>query len=720
MMATCLCVAFPAAAQQAEIPSAPQDKQADSIDIVVTGSVYRGEVASGGARIDAHVKDLPLSISVVTDALIQDRQVRNLRELSENVAGVRSRASGSGAFTVDFTIRGLQGGNGSVVAVNGFRFENFSAGFDPQAVERVEFLKGPASVLYGASGALSGLVNIVTKTPRSNDFAVFDVTGGVPGYGRATADINLRLSDTLDSRTNAALTRENVTNAFRDINEQFIAQSFRWHPGGGLTVIAEGNYFHAIQPSREATTYPSLTRFLDFPTDFKLGERWDRNENTGYAGRLDVSWKIAPGLTLRQGISYQDYREDDFDSAFYQDSGDLFLAPNVLNRSARRGLGKTNYLVSQSEFRWTFKLGPTEHKLLGGFEYGRENFGGNCCDGTPIAPLDLSNPVYGAPRPTLPLNQYFRNTIRSKAFYLQDFISIGKFRVLAGLRNDDTASTSGYCDLTVVGCPSDPVVANLGSARKSALSPRLGVAWQPSDRTTLFASWSKSFNPNTSLDRNNQILPPERGIQYEVGLRQELLDPGKLTLSVSAFDLTRRNIADCDPTFPDCSRYIAIGEQRIKGVEAELSGKPTDWLDLLASYAYLDGKVTKSDVATSGIPVGSKLPEAAPHSASLFAKAALTPLGLDRVSVSTGIYYVSARPARDYFSNYFAGPYADPLRELPGSTRVDLGAYWDVSKRLRLQANITNLFDTPVYEPVNLGFARALTRRGTVGARITL
>ncbi len=280
---------------------ATQPPAADQ-DIVVTGSIYRGEVASGGARVDVPLKDLPLSISVVTDALIRDRQVRNIRDLADNVAGVRSRQSGSGAFAIDFSIRGLQGGSGSVIAVNGFRVENFSAGFDPQAVERVEFLKGPASVLYGASGALSGLVNIVTKTPQSRDFLTIDMTGGTPAYARATLDGNFRLTDTLDSRTNLALTRDTVPNAFRDVTERFAMQSLRWHPGD-VSILAEGSYFHSVGPSREATQYPMLTRFFGLPKDFKTGEAWDRNINTGYMARLDASWRVTPNLTLRQGVT---------------------------------------------------------------------------------------------------------------------------------------------------------------------------------------------------------------------------------------------------------------------------------------------------------------------------------------------------------------------------------------------------------------------------------
>lgn len=702
--------------------AAPEAATARPEDIVVTGNIYRGEVASGGARIDVPVKELPLSISVLTEALAKDRQVRNVRELAENVAGVRARTQGSGAFSVDFTIRGLQGGNGSVVAVNGFRMENFSAGFDPQAVDRVEFLKGPASVLYGASGALSGLVNIVTKAPQRDDFLVADMTVGDPGYARATVDANVRLSGDLESRTNLAITHETVANAFRAVDERFAMQSLRWHPGD-VSVIVEGSYFHARGPSREATSRPMLRELFALPDDFKLGERWDRNVNTGYTGRFDATWRVTPALSLRQGVNYQRYRERDYDTAAYTaDTFEALIGPGLLGRSLRRGDGRVRYVISQTELRWDFAVGPTRHKLLAGFEYGDESFGGVCCSRADIAPLDLAAPVYGAPEPSIPLTDYFNNTIRTRAVYLQDFVEWGALRVLAGLRRDDTSLTSGYCSLLDAGCPDDPVVANLGSARKTALSPRAGVAWLPGDGTTLYASWSRSFFPNVSLDRDNRLLPPEFGTQVELGLRQELAGAGRLTLSLAAFQLKRRNIASCDPAIPDCSRSIAIGAQRIRGAEAELAGRPVDWIELIATLSYLDGKVTESDVPNTGIAVGSLLPEAAPWSASLFAKVGLAPLGLDEVGLSGGIYHVDRRAGADFFTGPFSlSPFATAVRELPASTRVDLAAFWDVSARFRVQANLTNVFDTRVYEAAGGGsFNLVQPRRFTIGGRVTL
>jgi iron complex outermembrane recepter protein len=667
--------------------------------IVVTGTVYRGEVSSGGARIDAEVKDLPLSISVVTEELIDDRQVRNLKELADNVAGVRPRQSSTGQFTMDYTVRGFQG-FGLGLAQNGYRVEGFSASFETQNVERVEFLKGPASVLYGASGALTGLVNVVTKTPQSDTFLNIDITGGSPGYGRAGVDANVQLSSTLDFRLNGALTNEKVINAFTDVNAQFIAPSLRWQPAKGVSIIAEGSWFHVRQPTRNAVSYPDIGVLATLPKKLKLGEPGDFNDNTTSNLRLEATWEVAPGLTLRQGVNRQKIVEEEV--AIGPDFTGSFAAPGAINRSIAPGTSDITYLASQSELRWNFNTGPLSHKLLVGFEYAKEDFLYDCCDSAPIDPLDLSNPVYGVARPDVPLVQFGGNLLRTKAGYIQDFIEWGQFKALLGVRYDDTTATSFFCN--------DPacVGGRFPPSNEKAFSPRVGVVWQPSDRTTIFASWAKSFAPNAFTDSSGRTLPPERGEQYEIGLRQDLLSDRRLTLSLAAFDLTRQNILECDPADPNCTFFVAVGEQNSKGAEVELTGKPVPWIDVVATYTYLDSKVTKSDIF--GIPVGSKLQEAVPHSASLFTKINLEPLGLKQLAFSVGAYFTDKRPTRTFFNS------PDPtFRTLPAFTRIDLGAFWEVSDTFRLQANITNLFDVRILEPANIGFNRATPFRATLG-----
>lgn len=709
-------MAAPALAQDrtsSAVRSVDADDDSDTTsDIVVTGTAYRGEVSSGGARIAVPIEDLPLSISVVTEAVIEDRQIRNIRELADNVAGVQSRSSGAQAFSTDFTIRGFQG-FATGISVNGFRVDGYAAGRDPAVVDRVEFIKGPASVLYGASSALSGLANIVTKTPRSDNFLEAEITGGQFGYGRAAIDANARLTGTLDARLNTAVTIEDSPNTFTDLESQLVAPSIRWRPAPGVAILAEGSYFHAVQPTREAGLYRNYRRYVDLPRTFKLSDIGDRNTGDTYNGRIDATWEVAPGLVLRQGVNVQQY--DEVNLAVAPTYGNNFVDPNIVSRAVAYGTGDNYDFSSQTELRWNVTTGPLRHKLLFGFERSYQDFAYSFTPEVPYTSLDLNNPVYGAPLPELPFDEPGATRTWTNAFYAQDFIELGEhWKLLAGLRYDMTKAQYFYCQTP--GClkSDDPAVNGASPpGKENAFSPRLGLVWQPSDRTTLFASWSKSFAPQPYGDRQGNLLPPERGVQYEVGVRQHLLDGKRLVLSLSAFDLTRENVLETDPI--DDRFSVAVGEQRAKGIEAELTGKPLPWIDLVATYAYVDGKVTKSNVTVTGIPEGTQLAEAPRHSASLFTKIALDPLALPDTAFSVGVYYLGRRPTRDYFS-----PPDPSLTFYGATTRIDLGLYQQVGPKLRLQGNITNLTSERIYEPANQGYRRMTPFRATVGARITL
>lgn len=691
---------------------APAHASDTTEDIVVTGTAYRGEIASGGARIDAKIEDLPLSISVVTEAVVEDRQIRNIRELADNVAGVQSRSSGAQAFSTDFTIRGFQG-FATGISVNGFRVDGYAAGRDPAVVDRVEFIKGPASVLYGASSALSGLANIVTKTPRSDDFLEVEVTGGQFGYARAALDANARLTNTLDARLNTAVTIEDSLNAWTDLESQLVAPSLRWRPLPGVSILVEGSYFHGVQPTREAGLYRNYARYFALPDRFKLGDYADRNASNTYSGRVEATWDIASNLTLRQGVNIQRYDENNL--AVAPTYGQNFVTPNIVERTVAYGTGDVYDFSSQTELRWTVTTGPLRHKLLFGYERSYQDFAYTFTPEIPYAPLDLNNPVYGAPLPTLPFDEPGATRTWTNAFYAQDFIEFGDhWKLLAGLRYDMTKAQYFYCQTPGCLASSDPAVNGASPpGKENALSPRLGLVWQPTERTTFFVSWSKSFAPQPYADRQGNLLPPERGTQYEGGVRQHLLSDNRLVLSLAVFDLTRKNVVETDPV--DDNFSVAVGEQRAKGFEAELTGKPLPWIDLVATYAYVDAKVTQSNVAVTGIPVGTQLSEAPRHSASLFTKVAFEPLGLPDTAMSLGVYYIGVRPTRDYFS-----PPDPSVTFYAATTRIDLGLYQQVGPKLRLQGNITNLTNERIYEPANQGYRRGTPFRATVGARITL
>lgn len=685
-------IALVSAAAQAETPEPAVD------DILVNASLYRGDVASGGARIDVAVRELPLSITVLTDQLIQDRALRNLRDLADNVAGVEARIGGPAAFSNDFVLRGFSAFSAGS-AVNGFRADAFIAAREPQHMERVEFLKGPASVLYGATGALGGLVNYVTKTPEQQDFARFAANVGAFGFGRTTADINARLGDTLGLRVNAALTFEESLRATQGIASQFIAPVLRWQPAPNLTLLAEAFWFHGVEPGRESNSLPAVPESLTIGRRFRVGEATTRRTLENYGARFDLQWEVADGLTLRQGLWWSEAEStgrDQFTDLF----GDLFASPTSFNRREEFAIDRSRDLSAQSELRWNFALGESRHKLLIGFEYSDNRQGPYDYFVGALDPIDFINPVYGAQAGPLAFSFEGRSGARTHAVYAQNFVELGQFRLLAGLRYDDVRSTSNFC-VDFEGCQQsdDPAVSGFSAAPESAVSPRLGLAWLPADTTILYASWSRSFNPNPFPDRNGAILPAERGEQFEGGIRQEFAD-GRFTTTLALFSLTRRNVATEDPE--DAFFQIAVGEQRSRGVELEVAGRPTEWLELLGAYAHVDAKVTRDNV----IPVGTRLSESPRDSASLLARADLAGLGLAGTSVSAqGVW----RGARETLAR-------PEVLLLDDSFRLDLALFQDIGPNLRVQLNLDNVTDARIYAPSNQGIAEELPRRLTVGA----
>ena len=718
--AALLCsISIPVSAQAAPAGTDSGDVASDrssasdtqTAEIVVTGSVYRGNVATGGARIAAPIRDLPLSITSVSKELIDDRQVRNIRQLADNVAGVQTRSGGAQNFGLDFDVRGLQFGS---TAFNGFR-NGSPNGFDTQIVERVEFIKGPASVLYGATGSLSGLVNVVTKTPQRDAFVTIEGIGGQYGYGRGTIDANAPLADDLQVRLNGAIQTANALDAFTKVQSQSAAPAIAWSPVPGIKLEADFIYFHGRQPTRLGQSRLNTPRLLDLPFRFKLTDKGDRNIIDNYSYHVDASWNITPDLTLREGFYLNRSTEDEIDiPGFARDLADSTgmsnLNGSIYTRDQYSVVRHSRDLSSQTELRWIVTIGPTKHKLLAGFEHAKFTFLNDQEQFQPFPSLDLNNPIYRYPiQPRIFSSENF-STTTSNAPYAQDFIEIGKhWKVLAGLRYDFTTSTYAQCN-TARGCTGSGAL--LSSIDQNALSPRAGVVWQPNGRTTLYFSWSKSFVPAASLDRFGKVLPAERGTQYEVGIRQDILDQRRLNITLAAYDLTRQNIQEQDPV--DFNYSVAIGEQRVKGIEVELAGKPVPWIDLIGAYSYIDGEVTKSETALTGIPRGIRLPEIPHHTASLFSRVTLVPLGLPDTSVGVGVYYTSTRPTRDFYY-----PYDPSFTAFAPTTRVDLSFYQVVSKLLRLQANITNLLDERIFEPQNQGSYRTLPFTATGGFRLS-
>jgi iron complex outermembrane receptor protein len=628
-----LSLSTPSATAQTPSPENPAPQPEEDIEIVVTGQQdddYFVPNSSTATRTDTPILDTPASIQVIPKQVLEDQQVIRLEEALRNATGVATSTNeGLGA---NIEIRGF---TGAPLLVDGFRqYEDGVQALPETAnLERIEVLRGPASILYGEIQP-GGVVNLVTKRPLSEPFYAAELQVGSRTLVRPRIDFSgpLTADGNLLYRLNALVSTQEP---FRDHNTNFrqvlVAPSLTWKISDRTDLTLNLDYSYNEQPS-DYGRVASGDRVLRTPRDFITGEPDDNTEtsilNVGYEfeHRFSDNWKLRNAFRY---ISTNRFLEFTFPSSFDPTTG-------IITRNFGGGDFKTDSYSLQTYGIGKFATGPVQHELLFGVDLNhtrRTEFGSLDFD-NPLL-LDISNPVYGATsRPN------FRNvppfvdqqvTQNRLGIYLQDRIDLlDNLSLLAGVRYD-TVNQTTRSNPTAFDPNSSEVEQN-----DDALTPRVGILYQPIPNLSLFASYSESFTPNVGTDFDGNVLEPERGRGWEVGIKAELID-GKLLATLTYFDITKQNVATTDPVNPFFS--IATAKQRSRGVEFDLSGQILPGWNIIASYAYIDAKVTEDNA----IPIGNRLAGIPEHSASLWTTYQIQNGDLQGLGFGIGFNFVGER-----------------------------------------------------------------------------
>ncbi|NEO27244.1 MAG: TonB-dependent siderophore receptor [Kamptonema sp. SIO4C4] len=356
-----------------------------------------------------------------------------------------------------------------------------------------------------------------------------------------------------------------------------------------------------------------------------------------------------------------------------------------------RGLGLT-IRECQMRDRVIFKNPPRQHPVEFGFhlsgqcqdEYG--NYLRSTDSGFGITKINVFDPVYDDGTPSLDELDFLAvdliNRTDSLGIYLQDLIAFSdNLKFLIGGRFDLVSQKN-----------EDFLNDTTATQDDEAFSPRIGLVYQPIEPLSLYASFSRSFVPNGG-DGQGGILEPERGTQYEVGLRSELLE-GRLSANLAAFSITKSNIA-VGVEGPPAGLRRAIGEQRSRGIELDIAGEITEGWKIIASYAHTDAEVT--DDNDSDIE-GNQLPGVARNGASLWTTYEVQSGSLQGLGFGAGVFFVGDREGN--LDNNF---------ELPSYTRVDARLSYRRDNWVAA-LNFKNLFDIDYVE--SRGFGRVAIQPG--------
>jgi len=629
---------------------------------------YRATRSASATRTDTAIHETPQSISVVPAQVVEDIGATRLEDALDYAGGVERGNNFGGQGLTEFLVRGF---STQEFYRNGFAVNRGYPNMpDASTLERIEVLRGPASMLYGR-GDPGGTFNIVSKQPQAELRTVLGSQVNTDGLRRGTLDTTGALDESAAFTYRLNLVAEG-SDSFRDHveSERYnIAPVLRWQLSDDTALILEGDYLHNRHPmDRGLTRYPNQAG--DLSRDRFLGEESaGKLTNKNATTQLRLEHQLDSQWMLRGGIQYLD---GSLDGGAVENNGLASDGRTVGRNYSERWLN-WNDLAVQANLEGHFDAAGLAHTLLLGVEFDEYNYdslirrsGGLTSD----FPIDLYDPVYGQPLPALTrTTTYDDENLKSYAFFVQDQIALTerlKAQVGARLerfeqRYDNKLTPAGSWDQA-----------------HNAVSPRFGLIYDLTEELAVYANTSRSFKPNRGADRSSQAFDPEKGIAHEVGIKYELPEHD-LSVTAALFHITKENVLTSDPL--DSNYQVAAGEARSRGFDISVAGNITPQWRVIGGYAYVDAEVTESSNAS--MPTGTRLANVPRHSFNLldtyeFAEGPLAGLG-----VGMGVKYVGDRK----------GGASSTAFDMDAYTTVDLLAYYPLTERVRLNLNLNNVFD---------------------------
>lgn len=563
----------------------------------VTG--YVAKRSSTATKTDTPIIEIPQSVSVVTRRELDMRSVQNFTEALRYVPGVAVDQFGFEGRGFEYLqMRGFNVGvtgnfrDGLSNSAQGLFFGTFVT--DPYALERVDVLRGPSSVMFGRGDA-GGIVNRIYKRPSATPIREIEFQYGNFDRKRIAADIGWASKDeklmfrlvTLGLDTDTQV-KYPGTGGDRAGNERFyIAPSVTWRPTADTTITLMGDVLNnrsGASPFYLAAPDGSFTNRLAQDPKFT---RYSQNQSS-FSHQIEHHFNEI--FTVRQNFRYA--QQDGQFSDLYRLGYTFPDQPTVVERSAFATRERISQTVLDTHLQAKINTGPLHHTALLGVDWNTTSasmkyFEGNNA-GIPTPGLDVANPVYPQDIPTPDvLGIHANQRIDQLGFYLQDQIRYNQNWILTLGGRYDRVSTKDKDRLF----PDDPEF-NAG-VKRAAFTGRAGLTYLFSNGIAPYVSYSQSFLPQAGFDRNFKSFDPTRAAQYEVGIKYQPVGSNNL-YTMALFDLTKTNVLVRDPNDPLGFRSVQVGEIGSRGAELEARTEILRGLNLIGNFTYQDVNVTKT------------------------------------------------------------------------------------------------------------------------------
>jgi len=676
-------------AHAADTTTDAQQKTAKTLEgVQVTAPIAKD--SDSVTKTDTPIIEIPQSVSVITDEQMSLRGIQGIEEAVWYTAGAQGGGYGPDSrsdwllvrgFTPARYMDGLALADGSGTGIT--RIE-------PYGLERLEVLKGPSSVVYGAMPP-GGMVNMVSKRPTEQPLHEVGVEVGSFDLRQGTFDFGGPLNDSgtlLYRLTGLARNSDTMVDHIKD-DRYYLAPALTWKPSNStsLTVLS---HFQKANTASGGGFLPASGTLLPnpngkIPRDRFTGEPgqndYDKTiASIGYEFHHDFASGLAFNQNLRYGKADVDNNGGNVGAFGLLGDGRTLLRYLFPNENHTKTFGVDNNL------QYTFDSGSVQHIVLAGVDYRRANDDYASAFDFNVAGLDVFDPVYGSPV-TVPA--YTSHTVQTQSqlgVYLQDQIKLGRWGITVGGRQDHVKTDTD----NLLG-------GSTAQQTDDAFSGRVGVNYLFDNGLAPYVSWSHSFQPTVGTDFAGKAFEPTTGDQYEAGLKYQPAG-GNGLLTLSAYQITQQNSLTIDPNHT--LYQVQQGETRLRGIELEGRWNIGPNLSVYGDYTYSDSKVTRTNDLPS---LGKQIALLPKQQASLGADYTIVGGTLAGLGFGGGVRYVG---------DHYGDIYND--WKTPAYTLFDAAVHYDVGG-WRLQLNASNLFDREYVSACNsavwcyYGYARTVT-----------
>nr|WP_315438060.1 TonB-dependent receptor [uncultured Pseudomonas sp.] len=630
---------------------------------------------TAGSRLNLTAMETPASVESLSGEQVRARGDRSVQDAVSRSTGIsRTGTPGDGGtslqargFTGQSSVMQLYDGNRMYTGMGTVTFP-----VDTWSVQRVDVLRGPASVLYG-EGATGAVVNVIPKKPFEGDIENH-LRLGYGSYDRQQQafDSGGSLSDTLSYRLNLNRLRSNGWVDRGDSSGDFISAALRWQATDDLAFTLAHDYGDQ-RPQNDFGT-PLINGQLKDSLRYKnYNVRDDQQHYNDQWTRLTTDWQINDAVSASNELYYlkarrrwQNAENYNFDTATQQ-----------LSRSGYFGIGHQQEQVGDRQtFTFKHSLFGLDSQTVTGVDYNRIRFQLN--SNSPFndvlpngQPLDLYHPQPGYFESANPYRDQFDSTTKQMSVFGENRTQLSeRWSLVTGVRRDyvqvdrNNLVDDSQSDKTLTG-------NNWKAGLVFALTPETSFYAQ-------VATSTDGIGGLISLSPSQQQYDLSTARQTEVGLKQLFWDQrGEFTLA--AYRIVKKKLLTDDPGNPTLKQQV--GQQSSNGLEASLDLQlPHAW-QLQANAAIVKAKYDDFSEVVNGQTLsynGNRPVDVPRRTANLWLNKNLS----DDLKAGAGVRYVDAR-------------YADMANrnELPSYTVVDATLSWQALRNTTLGLQLNNLFD---------------------------